>query len=132
VPGLFRTFPLTEANPLPQPPMKIPKRQFLRHTTVLTAAANLPVSVAPAAAAAKSYAYLGRTEDYAEFQIIEPGLVISKVESCTHDAHGIVRVTTRDGREGYVHDPTHRAGTRTARPYLYPADREVRAQDRPL
>jgi L-alanine-DL-glutamate epimerase-like enolase superfamily enzyme len=48
-----------------------------------------------------AYPYLGRTEDYSEFRIIEPGLSIAKVESWTQGQYGIVRVTTDDGREGY-------------------------------
>src|SRR5512137_1988006 len=78
------------------------RREFLKSTVALAAVSGLPASLnAGAAAGAKSYPYLGRTEDYAEFRIIEPGLTISKVESWTQGQYGIVRITTRDGREGY-------------------------------
>jgi L-alanine-DL-glutamate epimerase-like enolase superfamily enzyme len=81
--------------------MKIPRREFLKRTAGLAAISNLPVSLVAAATAPNAYPYLGRTEDYAEFRIIETGLTISKVESWTQGQYGIVRVTTRDGREGY-------------------------------
>ena len=81
--------------------MKIQRREFLKTTAALAAMTGLPCDPAGAAAAATSYPYLGRTEDYAEFQIIEPGLTITKVESWTHGQFGIVRVTTNDGHEGY-------------------------------
>src|SRR5579862_251386 len=47
------------------------------------------------------FPYLGRTEDYTEFQIIEPGRVIEKIETWTRGAYGVVRITTQDGQEGY-------------------------------
>jgi len=64
------------------------------------AVSGLPVGRATAATPAGSYPYLGRTEDYAEFRIIDPGLTIAKVESWTAGSFGLVRVTTGDGREG--------------------------------
>ncbi len=48
----------------------------------------------------RPYPYLGRTDDYAEFRIIERGLTIEKVESWANQQYGFVRVTTRDGRQG--------------------------------
>ncbi|MCW3051740.1 MAG: gci 3 [Chthonomonadales bacterium] len=47
------------------------------------------------------YPYLGRTDDYTEFQIIDTGRSIEKIETWTRGAYGIVRITTRDGQEGY-------------------------------
>src|SRR5689334_9821791 len=47
------------------------------------------------------YPYLGRTSDYVEFNVIEPGLVIAGIETWTRGRYGVVRVTTADGREGY-------------------------------
>ena len=47
------------------------------------------------------YPYLGRTDDYTEFQIIDSGRSIEKIETWTRGAYGIVRITTRDGQEGY-------------------------------
>jgi L-alanine-DL-glutamate epimerase-like enolase superfamily enzyme len=81
--------------------MTIPRREFLKRTAALAAVSSLPVSLVTAATTSKAYPYLGRTEDYTEFQIIEPGLTISKVESWTQGPYGFVRVTTRDGHEGY-------------------------------
>ena len=81
--------------------MKIQRREFLKSTAALAAMTSLPAGLARAAASATAYPYLGRTEDYAEFRIIEPGLTITKVESWTQGQYGIVRVTTNDGREGY-------------------------------
>ena len=92
---------MTERTMLPLPPMNFPRREFLKRTAALAAISNLPVGLVAAATAAKSYPYLGRTKDYAEFRIIEPGLSISKVESWTQGQYGFVRVTTRDGRDGY-------------------------------
>jgi L-alanine-DL-glutamate epimerase-like enolase superfamily enzyme len=81
--------------------MKMPRRKFLKHTAVVAAVSHLPVGPAAAATGPKSYPYLGRTEDYAEFRVIEPGLSITKVESWTRGSYGFVRVTTRDGQEGW-------------------------------
>ena len=78
------------------------RREFLKSTAALAAISGLPSGLDAAPdAGAKSYPYLGRTEDYAEFRIIEPGLTITKVESWTQGSFGVVRVTTNDGREGW-------------------------------
>ena len=81
--------------------MKIQRREFLKSAAALAAMTSLPSDVARAAASASAYPYLGRTDDYAEFRIIEPGLTITQVESWTQGSYGIVRITTNDGREGY-------------------------------
>ena len=81
--------------------MKTHRRSFLKQAVSLAAISNLPLALQAAAPASKSYPYLGRTEDYAEFRIIEPGLTITKLESWTHGQFGVVRLTTRDGREGW-------------------------------
>jgi L-alanine-DL-glutamate epimerase-like enolase superfamily enzyme len=81
--------------------MKTSRREFLKDTAVLTVLSSLPPSLQAATANAASYAYLGRTDDYVDFQIIEPGLTIAKVESWTLGGYGIVRVTTNDGKQGY-------------------------------
>jgi L-alanine-DL-glutamate epimerase-like enolase superfamily enzyme len=77
------------------------RRVFLKSTAALAAGSSLPAGFARAAAGTTAYPYLGRTEDYSEFQIIEPGLTITRVESWTQASYGIVRVTTNDGHEGY-------------------------------
>ncbi len=81
--------------------MNIPRREFLKKTAALAAVSSLPMGPAGAAALPAAYPYLGRTEDYTEFRIIEPGLTITKVESWTQGSYGIVRITTNDGREGW-------------------------------
>ena len=78
------------------------RREFLKSTAALAAIQVCPpVWARRPPPAPQSYPYLGRTEDYAEFRIIEPGLTITKVESWTQGPYGIVRVTTNDGREGW-------------------------------
>jgi L-alanine-DL-glutamate epimerase-like enolase superfamily enzyme len=81
--------------------MRIRRREFLKSTAALAGVAGLPAGLIRAATPTNSYPYLGRTDDYAEFRIIDPGLTIAKVESWTQGQYGIVRVTTNDGREGY-------------------------------
>jgi L-alanine-DL-glutamate epimerase-like enolase superfamily enzyme len=81
--------------------MNIQRREFLKSTAALVTLAGLPADSSRAAGSDTAYPYLGRTEDYAEFRIIEPGLTITKVESWTRGSYGVVRVTTNDGREGY-------------------------------
>jgi L-alanine-DL-glutamate epimerase-like enolase superfamily enzyme len=81
--------------------MKIQRRTFLKQAASAAVIANLPRGVAAETSAAKSYPYLGRTEGYAEFRIIEPGRTVTKLESWTHGQLGVVRLTTRDGREGW-------------------------------
>jgi L-alanine-DL-glutamate epimerase-like enolase superfamily enzyme len=80
--------------------MQLPRRSFLKTLTALTstAAARPLLSGEPAS---QSYPYLGRTDDYREFQVIEPGRKISQLESWTQGGFGIVRVTTDDGHQGY-------------------------------
>jgi L-alanine-DL-glutamate epimerase-like enolase superfamily enzyme len=80
--------------------MKIRRRRFLKATAALAVGSNLPNRLIAAATPPKAYPYLGRTDDYADFQIIEPGLTINKIESWTYGQYGFVRVTTQDGREG--------------------------------
>jgi L-alanine-DL-glutamate epimerase-like enolase superfamily enzyme len=82
--------------------MQLPRRDFLKNLAALTAAASAPTTVGAAeTSASKAYPYLGRTEDYSDFRIIEPGLSIAKLESWNQGGFGLVRLTTRDGREGY-------------------------------
>lgn len=78
------------------------RRQFLRMTAGLTAGSRLPVVVSAAPAQQpKAYPQLGRTPDYVDFQVIEPGLTITRIESWTRGSYGVVRVTTQDGRQGW-------------------------------
>ena len=81
--------------------MKMHRRGFVQSTVALAAMTSLPAGPTRAATRTTAYPYLGRTEDYTDFRIIEPGLTITKVESWTLGQYGIVRITTNDGREGY-------------------------------
>jgi L-alanine-DL-glutamate epimerase-like enolase superfamily enzyme len=77
------------------------RREFLTRTAALATASGLPDHSATASANAASYPYLGRSEDYTEFRIVDPGLAVTKVESWTQGGYGFVRITTNDGREGW-------------------------------
>jgi len=81
--------------------MQLRRRQFLKGTAAMAALSALPAGLVRAATKAQAYPYLGRTEDYTELRIIDPGLTIMKVESWTRGPYGIVRVTTNDGQQGY-------------------------------
>jgi L-alanine-DL-glutamate epimerase-like enolase superfamily enzyme len=80
--------------------MEMQRRQFLKTTAALAAVSGLKADGAAAATAGRTYPYLGRTEDYRDFRVIDPGLAIAKIESWTQGSYGIVKVTTQDGREG--------------------------------
>lgn len=80
--------------------MELPRRTVLK-SALLAAGACVAGRAAGDPSSQKRYPYLGRTEDYVDFRLIEPGRSIAKVESWTRGAYGIVRVTTRDGREGF-------------------------------
>jgi L-alanine-DL-glutamate epimerase-like enolase superfamily enzyme len=80
--------------------MQLRRRDVLKGAAALAAVSSVPAGLAAAEAETKSYPYLGRTDDYADFRIIDPGLTIAKVESWTHGGYGFVRVTTDDGRAG--------------------------------
>ena len=88
------------------PPVPNARRDFLKSTVALAAVSGSPAGVARAGTSSRSYPYLGRTDDYVDFQIIDPGLTISMVESWTRGQYGIVRVTTSDGREDYGQLPS--------------------------
>lgn len=76
-------------------------RRSLLKTAVLAACPGVGARVVRAAAEARAYPYLGRTEDYRDFSIIDPGRTIRRIESWTKGSFGIVRVTTDDGQEGF-------------------------------
>lgn len=81
--------------------MKCSRRELLKHAAAFAGAAGLPLSLFGAEDNTTSYPYLGRTEDYVDFQIISRGLKITKVESWTDGSYGVVRITTDDGHVGY-------------------------------
>ncbi len=80
--------------------MRIRRRDLLKGSASLVAASGLPVGLV-ADPAAKTYPYLGRTEEYVDFAIIQRGLTITGIESWVQGSYGFVRVTTSDGREGW-------------------------------
>jgi L-alanine-DL-glutamate epimerase-like enolase superfamily enzyme len=78
------------------------RRDFLRSSAGLAAISGLPGRAgAPPAAAPGPYPYLGRTDDYTDFHVIEAGLRVSTIESWVQGQYGFVRITTNDGREGW-------------------------------
>lgn len=81
--------------------MKIDRREFLKNAAALAAVSGLPAGSRAAPSQPGSYPYLGRTDDYSEFHIIDPGLAITKIESWATTQYGVVRVTTDDGHEGW-------------------------------
>jgi L-alanine-DL-glutamate epimerase-like enolase superfamily enzyme len=89
--------------------MKLQRRDFLKSLAATTACAGIPVTAVPAEAAVRSYPQLGRTDDYAEFRVIEPGRTVEKIETFVQGPIGIVRVTANDGAEGYGQISTYDA-----------------------
>ena len=85
------------------------RREFLKSLAATSALAGAPSLAVAAETTAKSFPYLGRTDDYSEFQVIEPGRVISKIETFVKGPIGIVRLTTKDGAEGYGQISTYDA-----------------------
>jgi L-alanine-DL-glutamate epimerase-like enolase superfamily enzyme len=81
----------------------IGRRGFLRGVaaSMLAGSAGMKAGAGAAAAGPRSYGYLGRTDDYVDFRIIEPGLTIRAIETWTQGGFGIVRITASDGREGW-------------------------------
>ena len=61
----------------PRPPMKLRRRDFLIRSAAMAAVSSLPSGLVRAEANTPLYPYLGRTEDYADFHIIDPGLTIT-------------------------------------------------------
>jgi L-alanine-DL-glutamate epimerase-like enolase superfamily enzyme len=80
--------------------MKTQRRGFLKCMAALGAGVSLPAPI-QAADSAKGYPYLGRTEGYTPFQVIDPGLKIAKIESWTLGGFGVVRIETDDGQHGW-------------------------------
>jgi L-alanine-DL-glutamate epimerase-like enolase superfamily enzyme len=81
--------------------MPLHRREFLKTTAAATALSGLSAGLADGADKPRNYPYLGRTEEYVDLRIIDPGLIITKVESWTHGSFGFVAVTTNDGRMGF-------------------------------
>jgi len=76
--------------------MKLPRREFLTNTAALAGAACLSAELTRAAEGANAYPYLGRTEKYVDFRIIDPGRTITKVEWQAQGQTGL-RVGRRQG-----------------------------------
>src|SRR5262245_52403749 len=81
--------------------MKIERRDFVKGAATLAAVSSKALGTLDAASLEHSYGYLGRTDNYAEHRIIEPGSTIWKIETFTRGPVGVVRLATDDGREGY-------------------------------
>jgi hypothetical protein len=83
-------------------PVSLGRRELLK-ATALAARPGAALAAATPTADRKpsSYPCLGRTPDYLEFRIIDPGRSISRIETWTQGSFGIARVTTGDGKEGY-------------------------------
>ena len=81
--------------------MQLQRRDFLKSTMGLMGSLSLPACLAGAEDETPSYSYLGRTDDYVDFQVIEPGLKIDKIESWVLGQYGFVRITTDHGQMGY-------------------------------
>jgi len=84
-------------------PTNLNRRTFLRHATTLAGAtaSATPASLLAAKPDPNRYPYLGRTGDYTDFQLIEPGRTITRIESWTQGHYGFVRLTTNDGHQGW-------------------------------
>ena len=78
------------------------RRSFLKKTGVAVAAAgSVPFQSFSYIPQEKKYYYQGRTADYKDFMIIDEGLKITKIETYTKGALGLVRVSTDNGKEGW-------------------------------
>ncbi len=77
------------------------RRDFLKSSLGLMGSLSLPACLAEAEDDVPSYPYLGRTEDYVDFQMIDPGSKIDRIESWVLGEYGFVRITTDQGQEGY-------------------------------
>src|SRR6476659_559458 len=75
------------------------RRELLKAVAVTTCS-GLPLEAAQETSERRSYPYLGRTDDYAEFRIIDPGLSITRIETWTQGSFGLAQITTHDGRQG--------------------------------
>ena len=73
------------------------RRREILKAAILAACPGLGAKTARAAAEQNRYPYLGRTEDYTEFRIIDPGRKIGRVETWTH---GSSEMRTRWLRKG--------------------------------
>jgi L-alanine-DL-glutamate epimerase-like enolase superfamily enzyme len=83
-------------------PVSLGRREILKAAALAACpGAVLGATAPPTDPKPSSYPYLGRTEDYSEFGIIDSGRSISRIETWTHGSFGIARVTTEDGGQGY-------------------------------
>lgn len=76
------------------------RREFLK-AGALALSSGAPMSAVAGAAPREKYPYLGRSGEYQEFQVIDPGSTITRIESWTHGSFGFVRLSTSDNREGW-------------------------------
>jgi len=81
--------------------MHVHRRTFLQSCTAGALMAGMAKPAAAATPGGGPYLYQGRTEDYRDFQLIEPGRTIQKIETFTRPPLGLVRLTTSDGLQGW-------------------------------
>ncbi len=84
------------------------RRNFIKHLAGGTAIAAAGLSATAARAATSQaapgqgfYGYMGRGPDYREWQVIPPGLKITKIETFLREQLAMVRVTASDGSQGW-------------------------------
>lgn len=77
------------------------RRKFIQSTALATASVGLSRQATAAERTLRSHLYHGRTTDYREFQIIERGRKITRLETFAKEPFCLVRVITDDGMEGF-------------------------------
>lgn len=86
------------------------RRSFLKNTGIAAiAAGTLPMQSFSFREEGKTYFHHGRSSGYNDFQLIEKGLKISKIETFSKDSIGLVKITTDNGKEGWGQMSTYDA-----------------------
>lgn len=81
--------------------MSAKRRTILKSLAGSAILAGMPFPDYSAPTSRGPHLYHGRTEDYRDFQIVEPGRKIQKIETFTRGPIGIVCLTTSDGLKGF-------------------------------
>ena len=80
------------------------RRQFMKGMLASATLGGMALPRAMSASPAEAephYGYLGRMKGYREWQVIDPGLKITKLETFTRGPLALVRVTVSDGSTGW-------------------------------
>jgi L-alanine-DL-glutamate epimerase-like enolase superfamily enzyme len=93
--------------------MAMERRGFLRAALGMGTLGAIGSPASDARAAEGAYLCHGRVEGYPDHRIIEPGRVVSRIETFLKGQLGIVRVTTSDGTQGYGQISTYNADLTT-------------------